>query len=570
MYPGPGAHENGNGLAVSGPTNCSKCGNVFMADSAFCRHCGARREQAVSYEPTHGANGLGHSFMGSAGETSSKLLSGDRIYSGFSQTQPSSLSYDATSRPAGISSALADLDQRLDRRATSTSVPVATVGLDVNGDGRLDATYTGIDRDGNGIPDALEEPQARGRLLQPLPGAARAYTPEPVRSYEAPCRPVTPLAQDGNGGSSRGHQAAPYSFPTAGSFVAEPFGESGVPMYGQTLPSYSSAVQDRRYVDARSSSPMQRLGSTSAVSYGPASYSPEGYRTSSPMRSFSPAPDRAYISGDYGARQGIGYTNGYEKPLNGYGYGVPSYSKGDTYSGGTISYGPPPGTSGSYSPGYGGGAPLPSSASLGYRGFPAAGSFVAEPFNPGAPSLNPGSLSPVPSRTPSFVPPPLPMPSYSGLGGFGGPGGPDGFGPGPLDAGCCGGLGAPGLGFGRGGNSFLGAGGGNSFLGAVGGCGGFGGPDPMGSFVTPATSSFAFGGQSALGSLGPAPASSQLGSGTRGRSTEAEARVAGAEKEVAKEEIDAALKARESSRGPRSDRAPPKTSKKKQSRGFCC
>lgn len=540
LFPAPGSQETISGRAVSGPTNCSKCGNVFMADSAFCRHCGARREQAASFEPVQYANGL---------------LSGDRIYSGFSQTQPSSLSYDALSRPAGSSSVLADLDQRLDRRATSTSVHVATVGVDINGDGRLDATYTGVDRDGNGIPDALEEPQTRGRPLQPLPGAARVYTPEPGRSYKSACRPVTPLAQDGIGGS--------YSFPSAGSFVAEPFGEPGVPRYGQPVLSYPSAGQERRYIDARSSSPMHRLGSASVVSY-----SPEGYRASSPMRSFSPAPDRAYINGDYGARGGIGYTNGYERPVNGYGYGVPSYCKGDTYSGGAISYGPPPGTNGSYSPGYGGGAPLPSSASLGFRGFPAAGSFVAEPFNPGAPSLNPGTLSPGPSRTPSFVPPPLPMNPYSGLGGFGGPGGPDGFGPGSFDAGCGAGLGAPGLGFGRGGNSFLGAGGGNSFLGAGGGCGGFGGPDQMGSFVAPATSSFAFGGP-ALGSLGPAPVSSQSGSGARGRSVEAEQRVAAVEKDVAKDEVDAALKAREASYGPRPDRNP-KTSKKKQSRGYCC
>lgn len=457
---------------------------------------------------------------------------------------------------------LADLDQRLDRRATSTSVPVATVGVDTNGDGRLDATYTGVDRDGDGIPDALQEPQARGRPLQPLPGAARAYTPEPGRSYEAACRPATPLAQDGIGGSAQYSQAAPYGFPSAGSFVAEPFGEPGVPRYGQNFPSYPSAVQERRYVDGRSVSPMQRLGTTSAVSY-----SPEAYRASSPMRSFSPAPDRAYINGDYGARGGIGYTNGYERPVNGYGYGVPSYSKGDTYSGGAISYGPPPGTNGSYSPGYGGGAPLPSSASLGFRGFPAAGSFVAEPFNPGAPNLDPRTLSPGPSRNPSFVPPPLPMPAYSGLGGFGGPGGPDGFGPGALDAGYGGGLGTAGLGFGRGGNSFFGAGGGNSFLGAGGGCGGFGGPDPMGSFVAPATSSFAFGGPT----LGAAPLSSQSGSGARGRSVEAEHRVSAVEKEAAKEEVDAALKARDASRGPRPDRDhPPKTSKKKQSRGFCC
>lgn len=558
MYPGQGLQQTGGYLGMSGP---AQYGNELIGDSTFWRQGGTRREQVIGAEPAQYVNGCGPSFMPSPEGTSSKLLSGDRIYPGFSQTQPSSLSYEGASRPAGVSSLLADLDQRLDRRATSAAEPMATVGLDVNGDGRVDATFTGVDRDGNGIPDALEEQQARGRPLQPLPGAARVYTPEPVRSYEAPCRPVSPLAQDGIGGSSRGQQAAQYSFPSAGSFVAEPFGESGVPKYGQNLPSYPCAVQERRYVDARSSSPMpQRLGSTSAVSY-----SPEAYRTSSPMRSFSPAPDRAYINGDYGARHGIGYTNGYERSANGYGYGGPGYSRGDTYSGGTISYGPPPGTSGSYSPGYGGGAPLASSASLGYRGFPAAGSFVAEPFNPGAPSLNPGTLSPGPSRPTSFVPPPIPMSSYSGLGGFGSAGGPDGFGPSPFDAGCGGGFGNPGLGFGRGGNSFLGAGGGTSFLGAGGGCGGFGGPDPLGSFVAPATSSFAF----HQGSLGPAPLSSQSGAGARGRSVEAQQRAAAVEKavdkEIVKEEVDAVLKARQSSKSPA-----PKTSKKKQSRWGCC
>ncbi|CAE7418642.1 unnamed protein product [Symbiodinium sp. CCMP2456] len=109
----------------------------------------------------------------------------------------------------------------------------------------------------------------------------------------------------------------------------------------------------------------------------------------------------AYGNG-YAASTGSGrngytaYTNGY---ANGFSYsGLPN--TGDTYSGGAVSYGPPPSRCGACGPEFGG------VGSLNPFAFPSIGSFVAEPFAPGAPSLSSARMPPAP------IPPPLP--SFSG------------------------------------------------------------------------------------------------------------------------------------------------------------
>lgn len=302
-----------------------------------------------------------------------------------------------------------------------------------------------------------------------------------------------------------------YSFPTTGSFVAEPY-RDGTPLYTAGQPSYPSGYQERYSRDGRSCSPLSGRASPmpgggepqlsygdarggcgasgyssngygsagygangySSTSYGTNGYSSSGYGTNG----YSPS---SYGTNSYGGYADAGYKNGYADGYTGghvngynsvqpsdYGYGDPrSYMRGDTYTGGMLSYGPPPGRtppagggSGSYpcgggypTPGYGG-APAATGASLGYGfpttgsflaepppaaapryGLPAAGSFVAEPFAPGAPQV-PGFGG----SSSSFVPPPLPLYGREGTGGLVGLGAP----PPPLGAGGFGGLGGGG------------------------------------------------------------------------------------------------------------------------------
>lgn len=115
-----------------------------------------------------------------------------------------------------------------------------------------------------------------------------------------------------------------------------------------------------------------------------------------------------------------------------------------------MSYGPPPGRSPAYggagagfggpgaaneTPGYGAG-PQQTNTNLSYA-FPTAGSFVAEPFAPGAPSLGCGPGSGMPRNSSEWQIPPSQgygaegpgsyVPPYGGAGGSYGGGGPGGM-----------------------------------------------------------------------------------------------------------------------------------------------
>ena len=52
--------------------------------------------------------------------------------------------------------------------------PSATVGVDVNGDGRADYVVSDIDRDGDGIPDVLESPAPSATVGVDVNGDGRA------------------------------------------------------------------------------------------------------------------------------------------------------------------------------------------------------------------------------------------------------------------------------------------------------------------------------------------------------------------------------------------------------------
>lgn len=52
----------------------------------------------------------------------------------------------------------------LPARGVSTGVPVATVGVDRTGDGRVDYMYTGIDSNNDGIPDSLQSLHVGGQV----------------------------------------------------------------------------------------------------------------------------------------------------------------------------------------------------------------------------------------------------------------------------------------------------------------------------------------------------------------------------------------------------------------------
>jgi len=397
-----------------GAGNCNNCGQPYQPDAAFCRFCGHKREQVATYDGmssmpsymngvTSGMNGfsasgpvpapMGFDYGSSAG---AKIFSGDGMYSG-----------------------------------NKSSAPMATVGVDIDGDGKIDMIYQGVDKDGDGIPDILQEPRA-GMAQSSVQGGTspsyaafsnsypdRASSPQP-RPYEAAApayRTATPVRERPFSQEDlQAGQRVSYSFPTAGSFVAEPYRE-GQPIFTPSQPSYPSAYPERRYQE-RSSSPLPGRATPQyggAYTYGAGlgasnsivTYGAEGPGYRQDVRSYSPERSQG-VNGSYGLRPG--YTNGYNGYASGpsYAYGA-AYSKGDTYSGGTISYGPPPGR-GSYSPGFPQ-AGLPSSNNLAFGAFPTGASFVAEPFAPGAPSI----LSPSPSRTPSYVPPPIPA-AYSGFG----------------------------------------------------------------------------------------------------------------------------------------------------------
>lgn len=360
-------------------------------------------------------------------------------------------------------------------------------------------------------------------------GAASSYdrAPSPMRTAD-PCAPrmVEPTKE--------------YSFPTAGSFVAEPYTEAGEVTYQQPAMAYASPAM---HGDPRSMSPM----------HGRAS-SPMGARAASPMYGEPASPmygerytvspmGGAYGDGGYrsphhpGPEYGAGYGGsasswayGGGQPMNSYASGPgasfpggagPSTayrgapSAGDPNAGQSASYNLPAGRSAGPPHGYGGyhaphdpyavGAdmryPSPMGTSQLGPSFPTAGSFIAD-----------ASLYPAMGQTGSFAPPPsdygaAPLGTFSSLSQYGGPSS-SSMAPPPIPL------------YGGYGNSYGGAGPGMgaSPMGGMPGLGGFPGgmsdlgggssspfPPPTGSFLASLDShapSFASGPAPGLGGLG--------------------------------------------------------------------
>eukprot|EP00928_Gymnodinium_smaydae_P018242 TRINITY_DN16950_c0_g1_i1.p1 TRINITY_DN16950_c0_g1~~TRINITY_DN16950_c0_g1_i1.p1 ORF type:complete len:627 (-),score=79.44 TRINITY_DN16950_c0_g1_i1:202-2082(-) len=211
-----------------------------------------------------------------------------------------------------------------------------------------------------------------------------------------------------------------YAFPKTGSFVAEAY-EDGRPMYqaqsyrGQPN-SYSPDPRDPR----------------AAYANGYPGYG-GGYEREA--RSLSPMPARSHSPMGYGHHSNgysNGYTNGYPGGMNGYTNGYNGYA-GAPGNGYAAAYGPGNGHSNVYGNAYGAAqasgygnsygnsygapsyagarAPSPCGCRCGGGGFPTSGSFIAEPFAEGAPSLQSFSREQSPSygpaRTASFGPPPM-------------------------------------------------------------------------------------------------------------------------------------------------------------------
>ncbi|CAE7023848.1 SLC1A5 [Symbiodinium natans] len=301
---------------------------------------------------------------------------------------------------------------------TTLNIPVTeTFGLITAVDWLLDRVRTCVNVYGDACVAAVVDKKMEGCNPKQVParptlGEEAPFSPSPY-PFPATGLPVTESPPP-----PRPREApAPYTFPTAGSFVAEPFHESQM--------AYPSASRDRWSEEPVPGSvprdPMLDRYAPPPSRQTPDALTGDWYRDGhrSYHTGLGASPSSPSL-GTYGSsfagsngtsRNGYACANGY---ANGNGY---SYSgllnKGDTYSGGTVSYGPPPTRCGAYSSGCGGCG----SAGMNPLGFPSIGSFVAEPFAPGAPTLSS-----------SRVPPPLPspLPSFSGpslLGGsfnFGG------------------------------------------------------------------------------------------------------------------------------------------------------
>lgn len=229
-------------------------------------------------------------------------------------------------------------------------------------------------------------------------------------------------------------QAAPYTFPTAGSFVAEAYRDDGMPAFSMppSQPSYPSGGGEKYYQRERSYSPMGgRVSPMPGGNYGdpgsgahPPGIGYGSYAHGEPMADpYGNSQPRQEQACHYQHSQYAGPSQPPSYPHS-YGYSGDGPQRGDggySYSGkpnsyaAPQSYGPPPYASsgggaypgaagaaypGSY-PGLGSTAPygeLPppgAGGDFGYS-FPTAGSFVAEPFAPGAPS-------PIPMPRPAFA-----------------------------------------------------------------------------------------------------------------------------------------------------------------------
>lgn len=508
---------------MSGRT-CPKCGSNVPPDSRFCWNCGFK----LSDNPGHEAalhpgaspdafpplNGFSP-YASPAPLPMTKPLSESRILAGQASASPP-----------------AELEVASDAcRGGRSLLPLAVVG-DVPGDGKADGLYP-VDADRHGVPDVLEE-MRRPLGSEAMPGSLlpesftspqRPLEADAFRPVPAPTRPTVrdevpysacPFPAAGHALSEPRQlqpqevASSPFGFPTAGSFVAEPFHESGIPTYPARQTSYPSAPRDRLseeplprdpILDRYSQPPSRQPDPLTGDWYRDAprsSYTAFGAPAASPSLG-------AYGNG-YAASTGSG-RNGYTAHANGYANGL-SYSglpnTGDTYSGGAVSYGPPPSRCGACGPEFGG------VGSLNPFAFPSIGSFVAEPFAPGAPSLSSARMPPAP------IPPPLPS--------FSGP----------------------------------------SLLGGSFNFGGFSLPPPTGSFVADATAHATAHAASLSGGQSPA---AELPSGGLGPSpSPAPPNLASKEKAAAQEgRVDPQP-------APKAEKTKPtqKTKKRRQARGACC
>ncbi|CAJ1402814.1 unnamed protein product [Effrenium voratum] len=311
--------------------SCLKCGKSMLPDSLYCRHCGHKRDTPVGYDLANGLSGLnGAPVPPPLGLDTPNKTFDTQIF----PTQPA-------------------LDPPGSKRLSPHRVVYTGHGLDVQaplppsrlGTSALPMTAAGLDGDVGPLAGKDERERWFQHLeARPYAGVGRVLSPSPERvpSPAPDFRTASPQACHREGREA-------YGFPSAGSFVAEPFRE-GVPSYPPSQSSYPSAPDRSRLARAQLLEPeryeLPRAG-TGAEGDG-----------------FSPFRDRSPMAERDRAPSGLGY------------------GRGDTYSGGTMSVGPPPSRCGSYSPGYA----MPTYA------LPSASSFVAEPFAPGAPSLRPAVL----------------------------------------------------------------------------------------------------------------------------------------------------------------------------------
>lgn len=509
---------------MSGRT-CPKCGSNVPPDSRFCWNCGFKLSDTPGHEAALQTGASPDAFPplnGFSPYTSpaplpmTKPLSESRILAGQASASP----------PAELE-AVSDAC-----RGGRSLLPLAVVG-DVTGGGKADALYP-VDADRNGVPDVLEE-MRRPLGSQTMPGSLlpesftspqRPLEADAFRPVPAPTRPAVrdevpysayPFPAAGHALSEPQQlqpqevASSPYGFPTAGSFVAEPFHEGGVPAYPACQTSYPSAPRDRLSEEPLPRDPILDRYSQLPSRQLPDPLTGDWYRDASRssytgLGATAASPSLGAYGNGYAASTGSG-RNGYSPYTNGYANGF-SYSglpnTGDTYSGGAVSYGPPPSRCGACGPEFGG------VGSLNPFAFPSIGSFVAEPFAPGAPSLS--------SRMPPGPIPP-PLPSFSGP----------------------------------------------SLLGGSFNFGGFSLPPPTGSFVADATAhatahgaACQSGGQSPAaelpsGALGPSPSPAPPNFASKEKAKEQEGRV-------------------DPQPAPKAEKTKPaqKTKKRRQARGACC
>eukprot|EP00931_Biecheleriopsis_adriatica_P105670 TRINITY_DN8021_c0_g1_i1.p1 TRINITY_DN8021_c0_g1~~TRINITY_DN8021_c0_g1_i1.p1 ORF type:complete len:658 (+),score=90.07 TRINITY_DN8021_c0_g1_i1:146-2119(+) len=179
-------------------TTCSNCGNIFMADSVFCRSCGQRRSEDVNC-PSCGnvfmadsnfCRACGHqraTAQADAEEASAEPWSG--LTSLLHAEGPSMEPCEYMDSTAGFAAGLAAVSGAAGAAGASNGysgpgsnlLPGAMVGLDLNGDGRPNVLVAG-----NGMPDRLE------RHLQAAGGAAG------TKSQPSPCEPVAAFTPRGS------------------------------------------------------------------------------------------------------------------------------------------------------------------------------------------------------------------------------------------------------------------------------------------------------------------------------------------------------------------------------------